>query len=382
MKIISINKEKINAFLIVLFIFMSSVTMPIKSFMGNGSIIWIITILGMGVSFLINKKIYKSYLFILIISLILILLNILLVSYKSLVINQLFEFIKFGLIPLYLAINKFDYDSFVSYWYKFSVINFIILLFYIPDVINKKLSYMVFGISLVYSFVGVIAYFYIKNMYKIFNLLILITILILIFIFGNRSSLLLCLAIWIFIKLYTIRNDIKKIFSLLIMVIISVIAYINISSILKNINILLQNLGIHSYSISKYIMAIDKGVIKSSSGRDNLAKLSIDIITNNPLKANGLKYFTYATGEIYPHNLILDLSIIFGLLGCIFIIGLLLYLVFKIRYIKSENFKIILCEIIILEFLWLLFSGTFIEESLFWIIIGMLIQIKKTGAIK
>lgn len=382
MKIISINKEKINAFLIVLFIFMSSVTMPIKSFMGNGSIIWIITILGMGVSFLINKKIYKSYLFILIISLILILLNILLVSYKSLVINQLFEFIKFGLIPLYLAINKFDYDSFVSYWYKFSVINFIILLFYIPDVINKKLNYMVFGISLVYSFVGVIAYFYIKNMYKIFNLLILITILILIFIFGNRSSLLLCLAIWIFIKLYTIRNDIKKIFSLLIMVIISVIAYINISSILKNINILLQNLGIHSYSISKYIMAIDKGVIKSSSGRDNLAKLSIDIITNNPLKANGLKYFTYATGEIYPHNLILDLSIIFGLLGCIFIIGLLLYLVFKIRYIKSENFKIILCEIIILEFLWLLFSGTFIEESLFWIIIGMLIQIKKTGAIK
>lgn len=114
MKIISINKEKINAFLIVLFVFMSSVTMPIKSFMGNGSIIWIITILGIVSSFSINKRIKKGYLIFLIISLILISLNILLVNYKSLVISELFEFVKFGLIPLYLAINKFDYDSFIS----------------------------------------------------------------------------------------------------------------------------------------------------------------------------------------------------------------------------------------------------------------------------
>mgnify|MGYP000457830082 FL=1 len=124
-------------------------------------------------------------------------------------------------------------------------------------------------------------------------------------------------------------------------------------------------------------MAIDKGFIKSTSGRENLAKLSIDIIGNNPIKPNGLKYFTYITGEIYPHNLILDLSITFGLLVCIFIIGYLLYLIFKVKYIKNENFKIILSEIIVLEFLWLFFSGTFIEESLFWIIIGILIQIKR-----
>ena len=214
MKIISINKEKINAFLIVLFVFMSSVTMPIMSFMGNGSIIWIITILGIVSSFSINKRIKKGYLIFLIISLILISLNILLVNYKSLVISELFEFVKFGLIPLYLAINKFDYDSFISYWYKFSIINFVILIFYIPNVINNKLNYMVFGISLVYSFVGVIAYFYLKNKYKFLNLLIAVIILILIFIFGNRSSLLICLSIWLFIKLYTIRKDLKKIFGL------------------------------------------------------------------------------------------------------------------------------------------------------------------------
>ena len=33
MKKILLNKEKINAFLIVLFVFMSSITMPIKSLM-------------------------------------------------------------------------------------------------------------------------------------------------------------------------------------------------------------------------------------------------------------------------------------------------------------------------------------------------------------
>ena len=382
MKKILLNKEKINAFLIVLFVFMSSITMPIKSLMGNGAIVWIITILGIGISFLINRKINKNYLFFLITSLILILLNILCVNYKSLVVNQVIEFIKFGLIPLYLSLNKFDYDSFISYWYKFSIANFIILVFYIPSVINNKVNYMVFGISLAYSFVGVIAYFYLKNKFKIFNLLIAITILILIFIFGNRSSLLICVSIWIFIKLYMIRNNFKKIFILFSMAIIAIGAYINIYDVLKSINIFLQKLGIHSYSISKYIMAIDKGLIESASGRNKLVNLSVDIIKNNPFKAHGLKYFTYSTGEIYPHNLILDLSIIFGLLGCIFIISWLIYLIFKVRYIKNNDFKIILCEIIILEFLWLFLSGTFIEESLFWIIIGMLMQIKKSGAIE
>ncbi|WP_294398361.1 hypothetical protein [uncultured Clostridium sp.] len=377
MKIISINKYKINAFLIVLFVFMSSVTMPIKNFTRNGSVIWLITILGIIISFFINRKIDKSYLFFLIASLILILLNILIVEYSSLVISELFEFIKFGLIPLYLSSNKFDYDSFVDYWYKFSIVNFVILVYYIPNVINNKLNYMVFGISLVYSFVGFITYFYIKNKYKVLNLIIVIIIVILIFIFGNRSSLLICLSIWLFMKLYNIRNSFKKVISLFIMITISIVAYINIFNILKGINIFLQKMGIHSYSISKYIMAIDNGFIKSTSGREELAKLSIDIIKSNPLKPHGLKYFTYFTGRIYPHNLILDLSIVFGLLGAIFIIGFLIYLIFKSKYIKNESFKIILSEIIVLEFLWLFFSGTFIEESIFWIIIGVLMQIRK-----
>ena len=368
MKIISINKYKINAFLIVLFVFMSSVTMPIKNFTRNGSVIWLITILGIIISFFINRKIDKSYLFFLITSLILILLNILIVEYSSLVISELFEFIKFGLIPLYLSSNKFDYDSFVDYWYKFSIVNFVILVYYIPNVINNKLNYMVFGISLVYSFVGFITYFYIKNKYKVLNLIIVIIIVILIFIFGNRSSLLICLSIWLFMKLYNIRNSFKKVISLFIMITISIVAYINI---------FLQKMGIHSYSISKYIMAIDNGFIKSTSGREELAKLSIDIIKSNPLKPHGLKYFTYFTGRIYPHNLILDLSIVFGLLGAVFIIGFLIYLIFKSKYIKNESFKIILSEIIVLEFLWLFFSGTFIEESIFWIIIGVLMQIRK-----
>ena len=342
MKIISINKYKINAFLIVLFVFMSSVTMPIKNFTRNGSIIWLITILGIIISFFINRKIDKNYLFFLITSLILILLNILIVEYSSLVISELFEFIKFGLIPLYLSSNKFDYDSFVDYWYKFSIVNFVILVYYIPNVINNKLNYMVFGISLVYSFVGFITYFYIKNKYKVLNLIIVIIIVILIFIFGNRSSLLICLSIWLFMKLYNIRNSFKKVISLFIMITISIVAYINIFNILKGINIFLQKIGIHSYSISKYIMAIDNGFIKSTSGREELAKLSIDIIKSNPLKPHGLKYFTYFTGRIYPHNLILDLSIVFGLLGAIFIIGFLIYLIFKSKYIKNESFKIIL----------------------------------------
>lgn len=377
MKIISINKYKINAFLIVLFVFMSSVTMPIKNFTRNGSVIWLITILGIIISFFINRKIDKSYLFFLITSLILILLNILIVEYSSLVISELFEFIKFGLIPLYLSSNKFDYDSFVDYWYKFSIVNFVILVYYIPNVINNKLNYMVFGISLVYSFVGFITYFYIKNKYKVLNLIIVIIIVILIFIFGNRSSLLICLSIWLFMKLYNIRNSFKKVISLFIMITISIVAYINIFNILKGINIFLQKMGIHSYSISKYIMAIDNGFIKSTSGREELVKLSIDIIKSNPLKPHGLKYFTYFTGRIYPHNLILDLSIVFGLLGAIFIIGFLIYLIFKSKYIKNESFKIILSEIIVLEFLWLFFSGTFIEERIFWIIIGVLMQIRK-----
>ena len=58
-----------------------------------------------------------------------------------------------------------------------------------------------------------------------------------------------------------IRNNFKKIFILFSMAIIAIGAYINIYDVLKSINIFLQKLGINSYSISKYIMAIDKGLI-------------------------------------------------------------------------------------------------------------------------
>lgn len=377
MKNIKYKPMDINAFLILLFLFMGPITLPIKGILGNGLIVWIMTLAILIVSIWCNKKIDLKFASIVLIMLILISINIISVSYKGIVIEQVIDFIKFGIIPLYLTSNEFSYDKFYKYLRCFSYISIIILILYIPQVINGNLEYMQYGVYISYCFIAFLFNYSIYSKKNIMDLLMAGISLIIILFFGNRGSLIGCLIMIVFNILYTKELTLKKIVSRVIIIVILFITFMNSYNILVGVKRILVNHNISSYSINKYIMAFEEGIMKSSSGRDEIYQSSIELIKNSGFRANGIGYYTYKTGENYPHNFILDIMIIFGAIGTLIVLTILLILIIKLINIKDEKIKMFLLLILIYTFVRLTFSATFITEETLWLLIGLIINISE-----
>lgn len=369
---IKVEKNNINTIILLMFIFISSITLPIKKIMDSGSIVWILTVVLLIISLIINKKINSLVVIIALVSIAFFLCNIILVDYKSIIINQMFDFIKFALIPLYLASNDINEDKLSYYMYKFSIINFIILLFFIPSSSNLDINYMSYGTAMTYSFIGFIYNYYISRN-KCDLILSYITIF-MIFIFANRGALLVCTIIYIFIIIYIQRGVIRKSIIIGFGATLIILVKNNLYNLLIKFNELLIRSGISSYSLTKYIQSIENGIVEASSGRDDVFNYAIEIIKNNPIKVNGFGYFTHKTNIVYPHNIILDMWIIFGIIGTIILIILFMKLFFKAIINLNKNIKIIVYSFFIHVLIRLSISGTFITETLLWIIIGIFIN--------
>lgn len=384
MQINKYNYLNLNALLLVLLIFMGPLSLPINEIMGNGIVVWIATAIIIIISLISNKKINYYFIIICLILVSGIFINIILVNHKDIVISKFMEIIKFAIIPMYIASNRFNYEAFKKYICLFSYISIIILVLFIPAVIDKKLEYMQFGVYLTYCFIGFILAIFSYEKYRIINFIMSIITLIIIGLFGNRGSLLICIGIILFNTIYIKRINLKDIIIRVSIIFIIILTYINSYNILININNILNDNNISSYSINKYIMAFESGLEQSSSGRSDIYDETIEIIREANFKPNGIGYYTYKTGKNYPHNFILDILIVFGIYGAIIISTI--SIIMLIKTIKDSNpdirFYIILLTIYVI--FRLLLSGTFINEEMLWVLIGLVISIenKKNKVIK
>lgn len=375
---IKLKKEPINSLLLILFLFLPTLTLPLKEFLQSGASVWITTILILIISFYVNKlRITYKLFYILFILILLILVNLILVDYKEIIINDVIEFIKFGLIGIYLATQVTNYELTLKYWYYAGLINFCILFVYIDLVTNHEMSYMSFGTHLSYSFIIFSVYFYKQRKinYKIINLLLMILTFFLILSFGNRSSILACILVIIIFELRTAyRNILYSIVKLTLILVPILFLVYNIYNIVWDLNNYVRSLGYNSYALDKIILMLDEGLAESASGRDVIYDAAIQVLKESYLLPRGLGYFQNMTGMNYPHNVFLDILIVFG----IFSIPLILFLAYFLvkNYFNSDNeaYKLLLISLTIFILTRLLFSGTFISETALWIIIGLLIS--------
>ncbi|HHN8582290.1 TPA: hypothetical protein ACRR2I_002792 [Providencia rettgeri] len=111
-------------------------------------------------------------------------------------------------------------------------------------------------------------------------------------------------------------------------------------------------------------MAADTGIVSSVGERGEIALLSISLILDNYGLPGGVTYFSTATGMNYPHNLLLDISLNFG----VFItIALLIYTFNIIFLLKKDSINLPLILIFIFSFTVLMFSQSFWFYTLFWL---------------
>lgn len=367
--------DKINAILLFLYLYISSLTLPLKVLMDSGLSVWVATALIIVTSLLNNKlRINLKFLYLVLGIFLLFLINLLLVDYKEHVLTILIEFIKFGLVPLYLVSKVNNYQYALKCWYFIGLVSFFIWVLHINLVISDDLSYMHFGVQLAYSFIVFAIYFYNNTKHKVINFILMTASLVLIMVLGNRISFFTCLLILFLFeirlltkqKIYVSALKLGTIFPLLFIV------RENTLDILFNVKRLVNNWGIDSYTIDKIILMINRGIVESSSGRDVIYSKAIEVIKNSYLLPRGIGYYQFVTGTIYPHNILLESAIIFGFLIVPIIFWIVKQFIVKYRFVGDEYFKLTLVTLSCFILLRLSFSGTFWSESVFWVVIGLL----------
>lgn len=390
LKIQSYDKESIdskNSLLLVLFIFSNVITLPIVKISNNTIFFWLFIMSIIVYSLYINKSKFNfKFIIIFITSTIIFLINALLVPFTDRVINDYFMFFRYAILSLFFTMFVREYKSFVKYWYKVSIIGFFILNIYI-DYYRSTNGYMDYGTNMTYCFIGFTTYLYsdlCENKFqKLVNLLLIVLSFIQIAIEGNRSSLIVCILILLFYEINKFKksNSIRNLTRLMFLGSVFLYLLSNIKNILIAMNKYMNSMGVYSYSITRYINMMEGGlvsIVSESAGRDVIAEQAIDLIEKASLMPNGIGYFSFATGVNYPHNIILEIAIDFGIIGIVSLIIISLLILKKYIHI-GKNYKLykyIVAMTFIYSLTRLMFSRRYLTEPLLWVGIGLVVFYK------
>ncbi|MCI0130540.1 hypothetical protein [Vagococcus sp. CY53-2] len=378
------KKNKINSILWCLVIYIQYIMMPVESVFGLVFVKYLVVLGSVLISIIING-IRIDFLKIFSFLSVLFLLDF--IIFKNVETFNFFYISMFSssLIMLFFTMNLKDIKLFFGVYYKYSLLTLFSVLLYI--VISKgntssTISYMAIGNVLSFISIPLSFRLYFIEDKKFKNHLLLIFLLILSVFFANRMSMITIFLIYQVPKFFLYKSkkeNIKMYLFTLIETILLLICILNIDLIL---NFILQFInGNTSYVLIKLERMISdsegliQGIINSSSGRDILYDKAVDSIISSYGFPQGISGFNVvgSSGIVfyYPHNVILELLINFGVFG----IPIILYFLFRLyqKYVQSdENLKFfILCFFIFSFSRSLVSSSIWLSPSL-WTCFGTL----------
>lgn len=374
-----INEDNIymeNAKFLIIFMYIKFLIYPLKFAVNSDSFINAISgmvTVAIGLYLLnINKfKISNKFIIFILSILLLFMLNIFLVDYKSIVTTEMLNFIIYNIIIIYIISQGINFKHSLNIWYKIAIYTTIVSPIYMIMVSNKMSSYMFYGIYMSYSFCIILLY-YIKTNKKI-NLPLLMYILVSTMIYGNRSAVLTMIMSIIIFNLLFQEKYTKKVIFIILISLLSIFAVIYQDQLISETIRFLTQLDLKTYSINKYLLQLNKGLGSALSGRDFLYNDGLRMISESKGLPLGIGYFENATGIRYPHNFFIDFFIVFGIYGGIILLSSILISSIK-TFINFDKYgKQFMILIFIVSSVRLMFSSTFIVERNFWIIISLLV---------
>src|SRR5699024_5624549 len=348
----------------------------LKNFLNSGLSVWVLTAIILIISLYINKNKLNFKAIVIIFGIIMIfLINYLLLSFEEETTHLLIEFIKFGAIPFYLASTIKNTENIYKYWLVLGILNFVILLFYIEQINEREFNYMTFGRYMSLSFI-IFSYYYYKGKFKVSMFFIMLITMIAVFIFGNRSSILIIILIVFYFEIKKLiqKRTLMQYFKLTLITIGLIYLISNIKKLVYKLIYLLEINNLNSYSFKKLIALFDNNTTSFVSGRDNIYFDSVKLIYKNNLMPKVIGYYQNVTEHVYPHNVFFDIMITFGFIGVLLILSVAIISI--IKYIKISNLYIkqLILILGIYQFTILNFSGTFWSESIMWMLFGLLIS--------
>lgn len=376
-----LNKNEINikllAFLFVMPIFCEFISVLMHVFGINDTLL-VTTFIYLLLMFLIiiNNKIMITDVIKLLLIYLFFLINCLIFpdSIKYVTDKKMYIVLFFVFPYCILLINKIRvYDKLFLHLNKYSkigIIESLILLFFDT---SKYISYMSFSYNLLPAILSVYICYkekYLKTNKRVDLFFIIIGYLELL-VYGARATVLYAL---IFIPIYnTIIEDVsiyKKVTFIVILLVVSLI-------VLNNYRVIVSYLlSTKIFADSRFLEKIMSGELASSQGRVAIYTDSIARIKSMGFEISGLfGDRKYIIGELYPHNIIIELLMQFGwVIGGILITVLITIIINSLR-IQNHNNRNIAIYIIISMLGRYLISGSYLIENFFWIGITVLVNL-------
>ena len=285
-----------------------------------------------------------------------------LVNHYSAVDQYIINFVIYGVIPLFIMSGKMDYSKVLAFISRFSLIATVVI--FADPFMEYQFTggYMEYGFNmLTYSFAGIILnYYYFEK--KWCRWLILVD-LVLITIYGNKGAVVAALILFFVASNLKERMIVKK-FVVYVAAFGGIIFWKQILSAFVSVA---DKYVKGSYSINTIkILLSDTSMITNS--RTNIWEKAVDVIKSNPLGV-GVGYFENCYNG-YTHNVELDIGVMFGIIGLILFILLLIMAVRKIVLIDDRPRQVFLIGSLICWFVPMQFSLTIWNVIVFWIFWG------------
>lgn len=330
-----------------------------------------------------NYTFNSKFIFVFLSIFLLMVLNLLVVSYKYFVLVEMFTFLTIAFIPLFIIISKkIDYEFLMCYWLRLSKLTTIVIPIYIYLYLNSYISYMDLGNLFHLNFIVQIYFLIIKKDINLGNIFFLIINALLGLTLGSRGLFLASIAVALGIALILPKNKgTKYYFSIIVLGILALIIIMNLNPILHNIYDLLTKYGIKSRNLYLFIKQLEGAELDVIlTGRKKVYEIMKEYVKGRNGLPSGIGVTRYVTNNqyYYSHNVLLDFLIVLGFYGTFLFIIWYVYKNVMLFRMKNVGYSILSLYVIFSISFWVqsIAGDYFINSEFFWIMVSILIADK------
>ena len=367
-----------NAKIIALFIMQYSFLIPVMQFINSTIVVGVFSMLLLTVLLFTNNLGSVNWRILAFYSLLVLLFAIKFFLGEATV-SSIGFVVLFTLPAVCLMLFPFDYSVCIDCLVSISRISFCLICL-IPFFFDY--NYMRFG----YGILPIVIMMYIdlvyrrekngkktKDLFRMIDIGILVIGFAEMLLYGARGCL---VALIIFVAMDRILINKTHIIRNSILFLLVIIIILNIVPILDTVEKIAENLGIYSYSITKFKMQLAGGFEYAASGRVSIYNQSLERIQAHPF-FGGMIDMDESGGD-YAHNLFLQTAEDFGIPAMIILVLFIVYILIVIGQKRGTiTEKSLLMLLFSMSIGRLLFSSTLWRRPEFWMLVCMIIALRK-----
>lgn len=287
--------------------------------------------------------------------------------YNSYLFTYAYEFLIYGLIPLFLLIQVTNYEKLLYYW---SIMAVLAGLLFSLDPLNDYAwtgNYMIYGINVaIPAFAGsiVLSTYFRKR----WNYVLAAVFLVEVVLFANRTTIITALAILMAGFVYFHKGKTNKRWLILSTVVLITVFLFRNQIVEQALNIA-ESLNIDSYALTKLQQMLNKSGSSVMGSRMQIWENAWEMIWRHPILGNGVGMFeTENPGCV--HNVFLDIWTFSGIVGLLLFVFILVWSIVLMFRSQDPAKRVFDMTMLILWIVTMQFSLTLWAVIPFWTYFG------------